>query len=65
MNRINADLANDLGNLAQRSLSMIAKNCGGLIPEPSALSEADKPILEASSALLPSLQEAIDRAGDP
>ena len=28
-NRINADLANDLGNLAQRSLSMIARNCGG------------------------------------
>jgi methionyl-tRNA synthetase len=31
--RINADLANDLGNLAQRSLSMIAKNCGGVVPE--------------------------------
>ena len=31
--RINADLANDLGNLAQRSLSMIAKNCGGRVPE--------------------------------
>ena len=28
--RINADLANDLGNLAQRSLSMIARNCGGV-----------------------------------
>ena len=28
VNRINADLANDFGNLAQRSLSMIAKNCG-------------------------------------
>ena len=35
--RINADLANDLGNLAQRSLSMIAKNCGGRVPEPGAL----------------------------
>ena len=34
VNRINADLANDLGNLAQRSLSMIAKNCDGKIPEP-------------------------------
>ena len=32
VNRINADLANDLGNLAQRSLSMIAKNCGGVVP---------------------------------
>jgi methionyl-tRNA synthetase len=31
--RINADLANDLGNLAQRSLSMIAKNCGGSVPD--------------------------------
>ena len=34
VNRINADLANDLGNLAQRSLSMIARNCDGVVPEP-------------------------------
>ncbi|MEA2863307.1 MAG: methionyl-tRNA synthetase, partial [Bradyrhizobium sp.] len=32
--RINADLANDLGNLAQRSLSMIAKQYQGVLPEP-------------------------------
>jgi methionyl-tRNA synthetase len=31
--RMNADLANDIGNLAQRSLTMIARNCGGAIPD--------------------------------
>jgi methionyl-tRNA synthetase len=35
VNRMNADLANDIGNLAQRSLSMIARNCGGRVPDPS------------------------------
>src|SRR5208337_4256416 len=43
--RINADLANDLGNLAQRSLSMIAKNCGGHIPEQGEVVEADVALL--------------------
>ena len=32
-NRINADLANNIGNLAQRTLSMIAKNCESMVPE--------------------------------
>jgi methionyl-tRNA synthetase len=31
--RMNADLANDIGNLAQRSLTMIARNCEGAIPD--------------------------------
>ncbi len=34
VNRINADLSNDLGNLAQRSLSMIARQLGGVLPKP-------------------------------
>ncbi len=51
VNRINADLANDLGNLAQRSLSMIAKNCDGAVPSPSALTQADQDMLWLADAL--------------
>lgn len=51
VNRINADLANDLGNLAQRSLSMIAKNCEGRAPTPGPLSDADRAILEQAWSL--------------
>ena len=60
-NRINADLANDLGNLAQRSLSMIAKNCGGTVPEPGELTDADKTILASADALYAKAREAMDR----
>jgi methionyl-tRNA synthetase len=52
VSRINADLANDLGNLAQRSLSMIGKNCDGKLPAPGALSADDKRILDAADALI-------------
>jgi methionyl-tRNA synthetase len=50
--RTNADLANDLGNLAQRSLSMIAKNLGGTLPSHSGLYAQDVTILESAQALL-------------
>ena len=52
VNRINADLANDLGNLAQRSLSMIAKQFGGVLPTPGAFSAADKTILAAADGMI-------------
>ncbi|MCC7253778.1 methionine--tRNA ligase [Hyphomicrobium sp.] len=60
-NRINADLANNLGNLAQRSLSMIYKNCDGRIPEPGDLTDADKAILEATDALYDAARAAMDK----
>lgn len=50
--RTNADLSNDLGNLAQRSLSMIGKNCAGQVPVRGALSAEDQAILAATDALL-------------
>jgi methionyl-tRNA synthetase len=50
--RINADLANDLGNLAQRTLSMIARNCEGRVPEPGQKTAADKALMQEAGALL-------------
>jgi methionyl-tRNA synthetase len=61
--RINADLANDLGNLAQRSLSMIARQLDGVLPQPGALSDADRAMLEAADAMLGKAREAMKTQG--
>lgn len=58
--RMNADLANDLGNLAQRSLSMVFKNLGGSLNEPDSLDEADTAILEQARGLLPLCRDAMN-----
>src|SRR6476660_9033763 len=52
VNRINADLANDLGNLAQRSLTMINKQLGGVVPKPGAFSDTDNAILAAADDMI-------------
>jgi methionyl-tRNA synthetase len=59
--RMNADLANNLGNLAQRSLSMVAKNLDGVVPEPGEFTAADRAVLDAAAALLPAVRAAFDR----
>ncbi len=61
VNRINAELANDLGNLAQRSLSMIAKNCDGKVPKPAAFTRADEAMLAAADGLYEKVRAAMDR----
>jgi methionyl-tRNA synthetase len=50
--RINTDLANEFGNLAQRSLSMVAKNLDGVVPEPVDLNDDDRALLAAADTLL-------------
>jgi methionyl-tRNA synthetase len=50
--RLNGDLANDFGNLAQRVLVMINRNCGACIPEPDGFAATDAALLEAARGLL-------------
>ncbi|MFZ1178236.1 MAG: methionine--tRNA ligase [Mycobacterium sp.] len=58
--RINTDLANELGNLAQRSLSMVAKNLGGIVPEPAELTAADTELLATADGLLERVRANFD-----
>jgi methionyl-tRNA synthetase len=50
--RMNRDLANDYGNLAQRVLSMIQRNCDAKVPEPGAWDADDRQLLEATGQML-------------
>ncbi len=58
--RMNADLANGIGNLAQRSLSMIAKNFEGVVPTPGPLTAEDKAILALADGLHVKARAAMD-----
>ncbi|MUZ71962.1 methionine--tRNA ligase [Agrobacterium vitis] len=59
--RINADLANGIGNLASRSLSMIAKNLEGKVPQPGPLTEADEAILAVADEAIAICREEMSR----
>ena len=58
--RINTDLANELGNLAQRSLSMVAKNLDGIVPTPGEFTAEDSELLAIADGLLDKVRAEFD-----
>ena len=61
ISRLNVELANDLGNLVQRTLSFIAKNAGGVVPARGALGEADDALLGMAGGLTGKVRDAMGR----
>jgi methionyl-tRNA synthetase len=57
--RTNADLANDLGNLAQRSLSMVARGRAGVLPSAAELTDQDRHMLAAADAMIGKARDAM------
>ena len=60
--RINSDLANDIGNLSQRTLSFVFKNADGVLPAvPEVLQNEDKQLLSAADGLLDTVRTAFEQ----
>ena len=59
INRNNSELANNFGNLAQRSLAMIAKNFGGQMPPRQPGSGEDNKIIAETIASISRMEEAM------
>ncbi|MBS4750200.1 methionine--tRNA ligase [Carnobacteriaceae bacterium zg-ZUI78] len=59
--RINYDLANDLGNLLNRTIAMINKYCGGVIPSfTQPVSNYDSELIQASKDMIDEVEQAMD-----
>jgi methionyl-tRNA synthetase len=61
VSRLNVELANDLGNLAQRTLTFIAKNAGAAVPALGELTAPDILLLDQAEALTAKVRDALDR----
>lgn len=60
VSRINADLANEYGNLTQRTLSMIGKYFDSVLPAAGELTDDDRELLAAADALAPTVRAHMD-----
>ena len=60
VNWCNAALANGYGNLAQRTLSMVQKNCDGLTPEHQQFTNDDQEIMNKARNILAETDEHME-----
>lgn len=61
LKRMNYDLANDLGNLVSRTVSMIEKYCGGIVPEAYVEDEFDKDLRAIATGAAAKVEEQMDK----